>query len=347
MISKHIWLLLLLLAAACTPGATQPGEPENSVETVTMWVGPETADCVGEAPQTCLQVRFEEEGEWQLFYDSIAGFEYEPGFEYELRVNKTEVANPPADSSSIRYELVDVVTQTAVTSGADASMLEQLLGSDWNLISWEGVTILPDSVPTLAIEEDGLGGTTGCNHYFGMTDWDGANLTVGEVEMTEMFCEGVMEQERAYIQALQTAESITLAGDTLTIHTTEGDLTFQPPTQATLTDTQWVLGGIAQGEAVVSTWVDSEITSEFKEGNMAGSAGCNSYSAPYEVEGTSLTLGQVVNTLMACEDEERNQRESEFLTALMSVAQYEIHRNTLTLSDAEGNLVLTFQVQAN
>jgi len=256
LISKRLWLLLLFLAVACTPGAARPGEP-------------------------------------------------------------------------------------------DTSLLDQLLGTDWNLVTWEGMTILPNAAPTLAFEEAGLGGTTGCNHYFGMAVWDGADLTVGEIEMTEMFCEGVMEQERAYIQALQTAESLTLAGETLTIHTAEGDLTFQPPTQATLTDTIWVLGGIAQGDAVMNTWIDSDITAEFKEGHIAGSAGCNSYSAPYEAEGTSLTLGQIVNTLMACEDEERNQRESEFLTALMSVAQYEIHRTTLTLSDAEGNLLLTFQAQEN
>jgi heat shock protein HslJ len=61
----------------------------------------------------------------------------------------------------------------------------------------------------------------------------------------------------------------------------------------------------------------------------------------------NLTLGQAVSTLMACEDEERNQRESEFLTALATVAQYEIQRNTLTLSDAEGQLLMTFQAQEN
>lgn len=345
MISKKIWLVaVLLLAVACTPGAAQPAEPEDTAEMITMWVGPETADCVGEAPQTCLQVKFEEDGEWQLFYGSIAGFDYEPGFDYELKVNKTEVANPPADSSSIRYELVEVVEQTAVTSESDTSLLDQLLGTDWNLVEWEGMTILPDAIPTLAFEEDGFGGTTGCNHYFGNAVFDGAQVTVGEVAMTEMFCEGRMEQEQAYLQALQTAESITLADDTLTIHTTEGDLTFQPPTQATLTDTTWVLGGIAQDDAVVNTWIDSEITAEFKEGQVAGSAGCNRYFASYEVDGMTMTLGVIGSTEMAC-DEEHNQREREFLIALGSVGQYEILRDTLTLKDAEGNLLMTMQAK--
>ena len=346
MISKRMWvLLLLLLTVACTPTITQPAEPEDAAEMITMWVGSEMVDCVGVGPRTCLQVKFEQEGEWQLFYENIAGFEYEPGFEYELKVNKTEVANPPADSSSLRYELVEVVDQTAVSIEPATSILDQLLGTDWNLVAWEGMTILPEAVPTLAFEENGFGGTTGCNHYFAKADFDDTNVSVAEIGMTEMFCEGVMEQERAYVQALQTAESLAVEGEALIIHTPEGDMTFQPPMPATLTDKTWILDGMAQNGTVVSTRVDSDITAEFKDGQMAGSSGCNSYSTSYEADGTGLSLGQAVGTLMACEDEERNQRESEFLAALSTVAQYEIRRNTLTLSDVEGHMLLTFRAQ--
>jgi heat shock protein HslJ len=170
-------------------------------------------------------------------------------------------------------------------------------------------------------------------------------MTVGEVGMTEMFCEGIMEQEQAFVNALQTAESITLADDILTIHTANGDMTFQHPTQASLTDTVWVLTGIAQGDAVVNTAIDSEITAEFINGDVGGSAGCNRYGTSYETEGSALTLGVVTSTEMACDDA-HNQRDREFFMALDSVAQYEILRDTLTLKDAEGNLVMTFQAQA-
>ncbi|MCB8942712.1 MAG: META domain-containing protein [Ardenticatenaceae bacterium] len=358
MMGKQIWLImLLLLAVACAPGAgqstvsdgstpgTEPPAEEQTPETVTMWVAAETADCVGVAPQTCLQVKFAEDGEWQFFYDSIVGFDYVPGFEYELLVNKREVEDAPADASTLRYELVAVVSETAVDGQTDISLLEQLMGTDWNLIEWEGMTILPNAIPTIAFDENGLRGTTGCNSYFGSFALEGTAVTIGEVGMTEMWCEGVMDQEQAFLAALQTAESLTLEGDTLTLHTAEGALTFQPPTEATLTDTQWVLGGIADGDAVVNTWIDSDITAEFKDGTMGGSSGCNSYSVSYETDGSTLTLGQAVGTLMACAEEERSQRETEFLTALANIAQYEIQRNTLTLMDADGNLVMTFQVQ--
>ncbi len=63
-----------------------------------MYIDSETVECVGVAPTTCLQVKFDKEAEWELFYDSIDGFEYEPGFEYELLITKTDVEDPPADA---------------------------------------------------------------------------------------------------------------------------------------------------------------------------------------------------------------------------------------------------------
>lgn len=56
-----------------------------------------------------MQVRRGRDGPWELFYDQIQGFEFEPGFTYELRVRVSNVDHPPADASSLRYELVEVV----------------------------------------------------------------------------------------------------------------------------------------------------------------------------------------------------------------------------------------------
>ena len=105
---------------ACTPPEspaptapieqTSPDESTDAAgEIVTLYVGPEQVDCVGVAPQTCLLVRESTEVDYSYFYDNIEGFEYEPGYNYELRVNKTPVENPPADGSSIRWTLIEVV----------------------------------------------------------------------------------------------------------------------------------------------------------------------------------------------------------------------------------------------
>ena len=73
----------------------------------TISVGPEMRECVGVAPRMCLVV------DGELFYDRIEAFEYEPGFSYELRIREIPIQNPPADASSIRYELIEEISKTA------------------------------------------------------------------------------------------------------------------------------------------------------------------------------------------------------------------------------------------
>lgn len=80
----------------------------ESGETVRMFVAADQVDCQGVAPMRCLQVRYSPDEPWQLFYDGITGFTYEPGYTYELVVRVDPVENPPADHSSRRYDLVRV-----------------------------------------------------------------------------------------------------------------------------------------------------------------------------------------------------------------------------------------------
>jgi hypothetical protein len=116
----------ILLAAAAvlgcsgTPKTTQPPTKPDAVETKptppspagqSFFVHESMVDCEGASPMRCMQVRGSESEEWTWFYDGIEGFEHEEGYRYELRVEVTEVENPPADGSSKRYRLVEVVSK--------------------------------------------------------------------------------------------------------------------------------------------------------------------------------------------------------------------------------------------
>lgn len=81
-------------------------------DVITLFVGPRKVDCVGVGPRTCLQTRESPSEEWTLFYDAIEGFEFEPGFVYELRVAVYEVDPVAADGSSRRYVLREIVSKT-------------------------------------------------------------------------------------------------------------------------------------------------------------------------------------------------------------------------------------------
>ena len=103
----------IAIAACSAPDPSTETAPD--AEIVTLYVGPEKVDCVGVAPQECLLVRDSPDDEYEFFYSQINGFDYEPGYEYELLVQKTPVENPPADASSIKWTLIEVVSKTPVT----------------------------------------------------------------------------------------------------------------------------------------------------------------------------------------------------------------------------------------
>ena len=84
----------------------------ESPDTTRLWIGPERVECEGVAPMMCLQVAESEDGDYQLFYDTIEGFDYEGGTSYVIDVSITEVENPPADASSLQYTLVEIVEES-------------------------------------------------------------------------------------------------------------------------------------------------------------------------------------------------------------------------------------------
>lgn len=43
--------------------------------------------------------------QWSKFYSTIEGFNFEPGYVYDLSVQVDQIDNPPADGSSLKYTL--------------------------------------------------------------------------------------------------------------------------------------------------------------------------------------------------------------------------------------------------
>ena len=91
---------------------------EDKVEQVTIYVSAETS-LFYNVPNTTLEegmmIRVDGEDNYIcVAFNTIAGFTYEKGNEYELLVKKTKLANPPKDSGSIRYELIHIVSDSKV-----------------------------------------------------------------------------------------------------------------------------------------------------------------------------------------------------------------------------------------
>lgn len=73
----------------------------NLPEIQRFWIGPETADCVGVGPQTCLVLRRSADGNEEFFYESIEGFTHQAGTSYviDVEVTRSRIRPPKAHRS--------------------------------------------------------------------------------------------------------------------------------------------------------------------------------------------------------------------------------------------------------
>jgi len=75
-------------------------------------VSGERKPCSGAGAMLCLQVRTEPGAPWQNYYGEIEGFSWQQGVDYVLRIREHTVANPPADGSSRRWVLEEVLDRS-------------------------------------------------------------------------------------------------------------------------------------------------------------------------------------------------------------------------------------------
>ncbi|MBR1401794.1 MAG: DUF4377 domain-containing protein [Prevotella sp.] len=110
-------MALVMLAAICLAACSlEDDEPKDKVENVTLYVSAETGTYsplmyIGD-PFEGMQIREKGESRWVcVAFSTVDGFTYEPGYDYELLVKKTTLANPPQDASNVRYKLIRIVSQ--------------------------------------------------------------------------------------------------------------------------------------------------------------------------------------------------------------------------------------------
>lgn len=100
-------LLTGVLALLGAVGCSLDGSGNDDVELLEVTVGPELVSCVGLVERTCMVVDDE------FFYDTIEGFDYEPGYRYRISMERFDAwpdrDEPPPDASRYGYRLVEVL----------------------------------------------------------------------------------------------------------------------------------------------------------------------------------------------------------------------------------------------
>ena len=119
--------------------------------------------------------------------------------------------------------------------------------------------------------------------------------------------------------------------------------TGPPGAGNSLANTAWVLVSYGAPGAETPVVAGSTVTLEFEAGDQSGgSAGCNSYGGRYQVDGDAISFSEIVQTLMACEDEQVMQQEAQYLAALETAGQFEISGDSLAITYDGGQGVLNF-----
>lgn len=111
-----ILIISSLLATSCTDD-----EAKDITNEISMTVSSETGmmypPFFEEGVECMLVMTDDYPGEWmQLGFERIKGFTYERGHEYQLRVIRTILANPPADSYDRTYTLKTIISDNAVAT---------------------------------------------------------------------------------------------------------------------------------------------------------------------------------------------------------------------------------------
>ena len=222
--------------------------------------------------------------------------------------------------------------------------ITNLTGTDWDLVSIGGTDYSTSGV-TLTFDGESISGSDGCNHFGGRFSIENGALVLEQESFfsTEMACLD-METPAAFMEAFLSAGTFSLDNDRLTIQSDHGELIFVKPTSASFENTTWQLSGMAQNDAVVHMAIDQNIYFQIENGAIGGNGGCNTFGGDVSIENERISISSIFSTLMACLDDDVNQREQAFFNMLENAASYEILRQSLTLFDVDGQLLATFTV---
>ncbi len=114
-----IWTIALTTLFVCTLSAcVTNNDEEDKVEEIMLYVSAETGIYYDlfdtERVHLIEGMQIKEKGgtHWKCVpYFTITGFSYEKGYDYELLVKKTTIANPPQDATNVSYELIRIVSR--------------------------------------------------------------------------------------------------------------------------------------------------------------------------------------------------------------------------------------------
>jgi putative lipoprotein len=100
----------------------------------------------------------------------------------------------------------------------------------WKLVELNGGPVGPGEGKDLHMilkAEDQVNGYSGCNQFMGSVTVSGDGLAFGPIAGTRRMCEGTMDQEMAFLQALENAHRFAISGEDMAVENANGEITMR------------------------------------------------------------------------------------------------------------------------
>jgi len=326
---KFLFAGIMLLGIACSPAE----------KGAIYWVNSYKVDCTGVGPMECLLIQKGDtrvEGEWQNFYAQIEGFDYEPGFIYKLRIKEEKVENVPADASSVKYKLIEVLEKKrderlALNGTWDAYKIK---GSVIKLPRTRGAGVIPQI--EISIKEMSIGGINGCNDLHGnIISIKDNHIELGPIAVTNKMCPDMTIAD-SFNEAMNAVKKYQVEDGRLKLLAEDGSelLEFNKGVEAKV-----LINDIWVAETVDGTSVQGNVNAprlevHAKQMEVMGTDGCNNFTGKIKkLTNKELVFEPLALTKKACPD---MTIPDQFNDALAQVRNYKITGlNLLLLNDLD------------
>jgi heat shock protein HslJ len=233
----------------------------------------------------------------------------------------------------------------------------ELAGTSWLLATLDGRAPVAGTNVSIVFHANRATGVASCNSWFGTYQLGAADaLTFSDIGNTEMYCDppAIMDQETAFLDALQGVTSFELDTDTLTLRSDSGGPTMTFEREASIDNgevpTSWTLVTFVSGDTASSLLTDTTITLDFASDSLAtpeasfavaGSSGCNRYTANVERQGDRVTVSPPTSTRMFCGSPEGvMDQESRYLSALEATTMIAVESHELQFATDDERMLI-------
>jgi len=99
---------------------------------------------------------------------------------------------------------------------------------------------------------------------------------------------------------------------------------FIPDLSSELEDCLWVLEAYGTPDNMIKALEKPKVTAKFNPGSVGGSDGCNAYGGDCQIVGNTMSISNIISTLMFCSPPEIMKQAAQYYMALKAAESFEI-----------------------